>query len=104
MPGRDEQGESPFEARYVPDDGFTARTLARLPGPRRAWRRWVLGAAVLLSLLVGAVLSPEVVELGGQVWRATVSPASSLVGHWSVMALVGVIGVGAVLALLRGEA
>jgi hypothetical protein len=94
------------DERYLPDDGFTARTLQRLPGPRRSWRRWVLGTAALLSLVIAALLSPELLALIGRLGR-TLSPAAlSRSGTWSVaaLAIAITITVVAVLALLREEA
>jgi hypothetical protein len=91
--------------RYLPDDGFTARTLRRLPGPRRAWRRWVLGTAALLSVVIAALLSADVVALVGQLLaagRATVTVSVS--GGWSFMTVTIAIAGAATLALLRDEA
>jgi hypothetical protein len=92
--------------RYLSDDGFTARTLQRLPGPRRAWRPWVLGTAALLSVLIAVLLSADVVALVGQllaVWRATATVAVSS-GGWSLLTAAIAIAVAATLVLLRDEA
>ena len=91
--------------RYLPDDGFTARTLQRLPGPRRAWRAWVLGTAALLSVVIAALLSADLVALVGQLlaaWRATTTVSVS--GAWSFLTVAIAIAVAATLALLRDEA
>jgi hypothetical protein len=108
MPPMDETSD-PLEdrlrdERYLPDDGFTARTLHRLPGPRRSWRRWVLGTAALLSLLIAALLTPELVALIDRLGRTLSSAAVSGSGAWSLTALAIAIAVVAVLALLREEA
>jgi hypothetical protein len=108
MPPMDETsdplGDRLRDERYLPDDGFTARTLQRLPGPRRSWRRWVLGTAALLSLLIAALLSPALATLIGRVGRSVSSAASPGSGIWSLTALAIAIAVVAVLALLREEA
>jgi hypothetical protein len=48
-------------AAYLPDDGFTARVLARLPPPAAlpAWRRPVVLMLWLLAAGAGAVAMPD---------------------------------------------
>lgn len=99
MPPTDDLPETRFADHYLPDDGFTERTLQQLPGPRRRWRRWVLGTATLLSLVIATVLSADVVGLVGQLGRAA---AASMSVALTVLAIA--ITVVAVLALLREEA
>lgn len=100
----DEQLHDQLVSRYIPDDGFTARTLQRLPGPRRAWRRWVLGTAALLSLVLATLLSPDLVDVGAQLWRTTAAAAGSISSNWPVVALALAAALIAGLALLREEA
>lgn len=51
------------EASYLDDDGFTARTLQRLP-PRRARQRLrVLGIAFGLAVLTALLLLPDLLAL-----------------------------------------
>jgi hypothetical protein len=112
MPATDELSEKQFEARfqsgfnvrYLADDGFTERTLQRLPGRRRSLRRWVLGTAALLAVLIAGLLTPDLVALAGQVGRALRGAAAAVSGAWSITALVIAIALVSVLALLREEA
>lgn len=100
----DDQLHDQLISRYIPDDGFTARTLQRLPGPGRDWRRWVLGTATLLALVLATVLSPDLVILGAQLWRTTAAAAGSIAGGWPVVALAVAVALASALALLREEA
>ena len=115
MPPMDELPPDPLRDaalgdRYLEDDGFTARTLGRLPRRGRSWRRWILGTAVLLSVLTATVLSPDVVGLLARLWRsaraATTAAATAGTGAWSLTALAVAVIVAAALALLvlRDEA
>jgi hypothetical protein len=105
MPPMDEQPPDPLRDaalgdRYLEDDGFTVRTLGRLPQRRRSWRRWILGTAVLLSVLTAAMLSPEVVGLLARLWRSARTAATSVTGAWSLTALAIAVIVAAALTLL----
>jgi hypothetical protein len=101
---REKQFEAQFESRYLADDGFTERTLRRLPGRRRSLRRWVLGTAALLAVLIAGLLTPDLVALAGQVGRALLGVAAAVSGAWSITALAIAIALVSVLALLREEA
>jgi hypothetical protein len=96
--GRDRRG------RYLDDDGFTARTLQRLPPPRRRWRGRVLGTALLLSLLIDTVMASDMVAKLGQLWRATAGAASaSAQGVVPLTALAVAVVLTAALVFLRDE-
>lgn len=55
---------------YIPDDGFTARTMARLPAPRAGLRGLVLAGAgalaTLIALVAGAQPDAGLAELLGR--------------------------------------
>jgi hypothetical protein len=90
---------------YLDDDGFTARTLERLPARRNRWRRLVLGSAFGLALATAALLDAQLLAVLGRLWNgaavAAVAPALSGVVPLALFA--AAVGVAVKATLMRDQ-
>jgi len=92
-------------ARYIEDEGFTARVLQQLPPPRRGHD--VLRAAILLGMTFLASVLAYVISGGGRFVGVTIERLAALPALWVFgLALASglvISAVGATAAISRGR-